>query len=339
MNIDKIIGSITISAFLLLLLFIAASMWHNEKKARNVVFVQFPEMGALQNQDLVTIRGYEIGRIASITRAGGMALVEINLHEPHIFRKDTRFRNVSPSIMGDRSIVVEPGKSGEIVQQDHIFNGEFEAGFAEVLALADVAKEKVALIMEVVRLLHTGDEENSPLHAKFESILDDCEELMDALAVTVQSVERQVMSALGKVSDYAEQAVDVSVKVHEALDNIMVQAQDGITSVEKLIQNVHASIEGLNNILVEFENNPVAIALFDDKTIIDDIDGLIATLQAFVGSIDGKGLKIFDEKGKRKSMVRLKNIHLIRETARSKARKRAAAEARERERAEKAGEQ
>jgi len=67
----------------------------------------------------------------------------------------------------------------------------------------------------------------------------------------------------------------------------------------------------------------------DKKDIINDIDSLRSALQAFVSSIDRKGVKVYDEKGKRKSMVSFKNLHFFRETARSKARKRAEQEAKE----------
>jgi hypothetical protein len=82
----------------------------------------------------------------------------------------------------------------------------------------------------------------------------------------------------------------------------------------------------LNDILTRLENSPVTVALLDKKDIINDLDSLMFSLQAFISSIDRKGIKVYDENGKRKSMVSLKNIHILRETARSKAKKRATQE-------------
>jgi ABC-type transporter Mla subunit MlaD len=322
MNKDKIAGNITIAVVLLLIAYVAFSMWLNERRARGTVLVAFPEMGALQNDDIVTVRGFKIGKVASITRHAGKALVEIDLDKPMIFRKDTKFRNVSPNIMGSRSIEVEPGKYEETVSSDYIFEGEFSPGFAEVLALSDYAKEQVVLIMEFVRLLNTGDEKNSSLQKKVEEIMDECEDLIEVLSVTVNSVEKQSMGALNKVSDYSGQISNAGIKIGKTLDTIRVQAQDGIESVEKMVSKIKESIESLTEILTEFENSPVTIALMDKREIIDDIDSLRSTLQAFVSSIDEHGLKIYDENGKRKSMVNFKNIRIIGETARSKAKKR-----------------
>jgi ABC-type transporter Mla subunit MlaD len=281
-------------------------------------------MGALQNQDIVTIRGFEVGKIASIKRANEKALVEIDLDEPRIFRKDTKFKNISPDIMGSRRIAIEPGKNGEPAPEGYIFDGEFEPGFAEVLALSDVAKEQVAAIMEFIRLLHTGDEENPALQKKVEDIIEECEDLIAALSVTVNSIERQSMNFLNKVGDYSEQMSDASIKIGKSLDTLRVQAVDGIESAEKIILKIKGSIESLNGVLDSFEKNPVTVALLDKQEIINDIENLRSSLQAFVSSIDSRGIKIYDEKGKRKSMVRWGNIHLVRETARSKAKKRAA---------------
>jgi ABC-type transporter Mla subunit MlaD len=323
MNNDKLTGGLTITAILLVIVYVAFSIWQNERKARNVVFVQFPEMGALQNGDVVAIRGFPIGHIVSVTKANDKALVEIGLDEPRIFRKDTRFRNVSPNIMGSRSIIVEPGKRGELVPKNYIFDGEFEPGFAEVLALTDVAKKQVAALMKFIRVLHTGDEKNPSLQKKVEDIIGECEDVLDALSEAINTVEKQTMGALNKVGDYAVQISDASRKIDKSLDTIMVQAKEGVESADKIILSVRESVENLNKIITQFENNPITIALLDKKEIINDLDSLRSSMQTFVNSIDSKGIKIYDESGKRKSMVSLKNIHLLRETARSKAKKRA----------------
>jgi len=323
MNNDKIIGGITITAILLVIIYVAFSIWQNERKASNVVLVRFPEMGALQNGDVVAIRGFAVGRIVSITRANDKALVEISLDEPMIFHKDTKFRNVSPNIMGSRSIVIEPGKKGEQVPKNYIFDGEFEPGFAEMLALTDVAKKQVAALMEVIRILYTGDEKNPALQKKVEDIMVECEDVLDALSKTVNTVEKQTMGTLNKVGDYAEQISEASHKIDKSLDTIRVQAKEGIESAEKVILSVRQSIDELNKIITQFESSPITVALLDKKDIINDLDSLRSSLQAFVNSIDRKGIKIYDENGKRKSMISLKNIHPFRETARSKAKKRA----------------
>jgi len=326
MNNEKLIGSLTIAAVLLVIAYITFSIWQNERKARNVVLVQFPEMGALQNGDVVAIRGFAIGHIVSVVKANDKALVEIGLDEPRVFRKDTRFRNVSPNIMGSRSILVEPGKNGELTSKNYVFDGEFEPGFAEMLALTDVAKKQVAALMEFVRILHTGDEKNPSLQKNVENIMEECEDLLDALSKAINSVEKQTMGALNKVFDYTEQISDASHKIDKSLDTIRVQAKDGIESADKIILSVIETIEKLNNIIIQFESSPITVALLDKKEIVDDLDSLRSSLQAFVNSIDRKGIKIYDENGKRKSMISLKNIHIIRETARSKAKKRAALE-------------
>ncbi|MDR2594235.1 MAG: MlaD family protein [Fibromonadaceae bacterium] len=323
MNNEKLIGSLTIAALLLVIAYIAFSIWQSERRARNVVLVQFPEMGALQNGDVVAIRGFAIGHIVSITKANDKALVEISLDEPRIFRKDTRFRNVSPNIMGSRSIVVEPGKNGEPMPKDYVFDGEFEPGFAEILALTDIARKQVAALMELVRMLHTGDDKNPSLQKKVEDIMDECEGVLDALSKVINTVENQTMGALNKVGDYAELISDASSKIDKSLDTIRVQAKDGVESANKVILSVMEAIENLNKIIIQFESSPVTVALLDKKEVLNDIDSLRSSLQAFVSKIDSKGIKIYDENGKRKNMVSLKNIHLIRETARSKAKKRA----------------
>jgi uncharacterized protein YoxC len=330
------------------MVYVAFAMWQNERMSQNTVYVLFSEIGSLQNEDDVTIRGYKIGHVASITMASdsilmandsirifndstakkkegkrvAMALVKIDLYEPFTFSKDTKFRNVSPSILGSRSIIVELGKSDKRAPKDFIFNGEFQAGFAEVLALSDWAREQVALLMEMIHLLQTGDNKNPSVQKKIEEVLDECETLVNAIAGLVGSVEKQTMNAVYKVNDYTDQIYNASNTVNKSLDTIRTQAKDGMASLDKVILDIQSSVESLSNVLNEFENSPIAATLLDKKEMIDDISSLISTLQSVLSSIDNKGLKIYDENGKRKSMITLKNVHFIRETSREKTKKR-----------------
>jgi len=327
MKTDKIIGLVTITSAVLLIIYVVFAMWWSEKRARNTVLVQFNEMGSLQNEDIVAIRGYAIGKVASITRFKGKALVEIDLDEPRIFRTDTKFKNVSPNIMGSRFVIIEPGKDGELAPEDHIFDGNFEAGLAEILALSDLAKAQIAALMEFVRLLHEGDEDTPSLQAKVEEILTDCEDLIATLEKALASVDKQVLGALNTAGNYAEQISDVGVIIDKTLDTIRTQAQDGIVAAGDIVSKVNSAIESLNKVITDFESNQVTIALLDKREVIDDIDSLLVALRAFLNSVDRQGIKIYDEKGKRKSMVSLRNINLFGETARSKAKKRAMQEA------------
>lgn len=329
MNIDKIIGFSTIAAALLIIVYMGFAMWLSEKRARHTVLVQFHEMGALQNEDVVAIRGLRVGKVASVKRVNDKALVEIDLDEPRIFRKDTKFRNVSPNIMGSRLIAIEPGANGEVAPKDYVFDGEFEMGIAEVLSMSDLAKEQVAILMDFIRLLQTGDENNSSLQQKVEEIVKECDELIASLLNMVNSIEKQTIGILDRAGGYVEQISNAATQIDKTLDTIRTQAQDGIVAAEDIILKVNGTITALNQVLTQFENNPVTVALLDKREIIDDIDSLRSALQAFINTIDKHGIKIYDEKGKRKSMVTFKNIHIFRETARSKARKRAAQEAKE----------
>ena len=60
---DKIIGSVTILVILLLMVYVAFAMWQNERLSQNTVYVLFSEIGSLQNEDDVTIRGFGGNRI------------------------------------------------------------------------------------------------------------------------------------------------------------------------------------------------------------------------------------------------------------------------------------
>jgi ABC-type transporter Mla subunit MlaD len=55
---DKTLGYLSLVVLLVLLVGTGLLMWRSERDAGHIIQVRFPEMGALQPEDAVTIRGF-----------------------------------------------------------------------------------------------------------------------------------------------------------------------------------------------------------------------------------------------------------------------------------------
>jgi ABC-type transporter Mla subunit MlaD len=319
---DKTFGYLSFTAILVLIVGTGLLMWRSEREAGHFIQVRFQEMGSLQPEDAVTIRGFKVGRITRVERDGDSALVTAMLFEPMIFRSDSRFSNISPDIMGNRELRIEPGEKGEVMKEGHVFEGEFEPGLAEVLKLVDLAQEQVAFIMEITRMLQFGDSAHPALQGQIQNILVTAEGVIDTLTHMVAQIDKGTNATLRKVQHYAGTATQAVATINTTLDTLREAASAGIGQTRQVVLRADTLVAALSRTVRSIEEHPLTGDLLKSRALVDDIEALIATLDKVVGTIDRQGIVMLDSNGERISMVRLGNLHIFRERAASKAQKR-----------------
>ena len=63
---DRTLGYISLVALIGLFAFIAYCMWDAHHEAKTIIQVDFDDLGSLQPEDQVTIRGYTVGTIGTL---------------------------------------------------------------------------------------------------------------------------------------------------------------------------------------------------------------------------------------------------------------------------------
>jgi hypothetical protein len=263
-----------------------------------------------------------VGRITRVERDGERALVTAILFEPRVFRLDTRFRNISPDIMGDRELAIEPGREGQVAPKDFVFTGEFEPGLAEILRLVDMLQHYVKLVMDITRFLQFGTDSTPSLNGQIQTILSVAESTIDTLTRTVARLDKTANRALRGLDGYTREASRAAVQVGKTLDTLRTVAHASIDDAQAILERADTLIVALSSAVAQVREHPLTHELLHSRALVDDIEGLIATLDGIVSRIDNKGIVMLDSNGERISMIRFKNLHLLRERAASKAKKR-----------------
>lgn len=115
------------------------------------VLVRFPELATLREGDAVVENGVSVGEVKAITRAGDRPLVTLRLYHHRTLAADTRFLNLSHSLMGARKVWLVPGTSSAPLDRARPHEGEFVPGLPETLHKVD------SLVSVVARLRATTD--------------------------------------------------------------------------------------------------------------------------------------------------------------------------------------
>lgn len=316
---DKNLGYLVLLLLLGVGAAVALQMWNKQRNARDTVYVLYQQLGSLQPEDPVTIRGYRVGKVSAVRWLPGKgALVTLSLDNPRIFRTGTDFRNENFSLMGQRRIDVVPDRDGDITPSDHIFVGTFEPGIAEVLHLMETVITEVALVQNLALRLQNGDSTHPSLQTSIEALLDQGDEITERLDATVRTVTPTLGQALGSVDRISRQTVitgrEATTTIRDLHGTITLTMEDA----RVLLANLQATLARLDQVLDGIESSPMTGNLLERKELLENIVQLVGSLQAVVHKVDGKGIVLLDENGKRKSMVKLKNINLFGKTAREK---------------------
>ena len=140
---DRALGYISLIVFAGIFAGISFGMWAAHQNVHQTAIVDFKELGSLQPEDPVVLHGYRVGTIGSVTWLKDRSRVKIHFTEPLKLREGTQFNNVNYALMGQRRLEIIPSKTGELMPENHVFQGHFEPGIAETLRLIENVNEQL----------------------------------------------------------------------------------------------------------------------------------------------------------------------------------------------------
>ena len=172
---DRTLGYISLLTLFSIFAIIAYSMWDAHHEATTIIQVDFDELGSLQPEDQVVIRGYTVGTIGKVQWLGDRARVEIKFNQPIVIREGTQFNNINYAIMGQRRLEIIPSKTGKVLPDNYIHTGRFEPGIAEVLRYIENVNDQVETIRQIIYLVTNGDSTHRSASALVEYVLQNIE--------------------------------------------------------------------------------------------------------------------------------------------------------------------
>lgn len=123
--------------------FLAASLFREARQPGRTIPVHFPAVSTLMKDDPVVEQGIPVGKVKRVFLDGGLAVIEVELFHRRPLAEDTRFVNLSHSLMGARQVWVVPGSSPAPMQEDALQYGVFVPSSVEFLHRAGELTEAI----------------------------------------------------------------------------------------------------------------------------------------------------------------------------------------------------
>lgn len=320
---DRALGYISLLALICIFASISYGMYKAHHEESFTALVDFDELGTLQPEDVVVIRGYRVGTIGSVTWLGDKSRVQIKFDQPIVIREGTEFNNVNYALMGQRRLEITPSKTGKILPADYIHKGYFEPGIAEALRYMEDVNKQITYVREAVMLIANGDSTHASVQQKYEKIMGTIEDLLENADVTLSKLRPKINNLFDQVYDATGTLVQVVGQADTAVTSVAQNVTEKISQADSIVSILSDGTAKVKQVMTEIESNPTIDKLLNTRETIDKVSALIKKIDKLLAVIDTKGIKIYDENGNQVKLFTWKNMNLIGATAREKAKIRA----------------
>jgi len=319
---DRTLGYISLVVLIGLFAFIAYCMWDAHHEAKTIIQVDFDDLGSLQPEDQVTIRGYTVGTIGKVQWLGDRARVQIKFNQPIVIREGTQFNNINYAIMGQRGIEVIPSKTGKVLPDDYIHQGHFEPGLAEALRQIEMVNEQITSIRELVLLVIKGDSTHQPASQIFEEMLTNIESALQNTEQTLRTLQPTLNSLFLQINSASANITEASLQADSAIRSITEAVNAKMQLAESALKTISDGAQKTNDLIAQIETHSLYSKVLYSSETVDKVNELVFKLNELVRAIDTKGIKMLDENGNPIKPFTWKNLNIIGKTAREKARER-----------------
>lgn len=275
-------GIWTLSVLLILLL---GYLWLTNRlqlKRQQEIQVVFSNVMGLDPGDKIMYRGMEAGRVKSIALHKDGILVSGKISTMINIPQDSRFY-IEDSLMGSKSLNIEPGQSEEHLDLNYIQIGENPTGMMTMIAKAGRTLEQVDDILEAIRreggILDHGErlvknadyaiygmkgsvdrlkvefldliEEVNTLTSRVGGFLDESKEPLLSSIRSAPATMKRVNTALDSLSL-------LSAKLNRSVDAVISgEGSAGkLLADDELYQNLLESVNKLDNLIEDIKKNP-----------------------------------------------------------------------------------
>ena len=324
---NRALGYISMLALIALFAYIAYSMYTAQHSVSHVAIVDFDELGSLQPEDPAVIRGFKVGTIGTVTWLGDRARITVKFDDPIVLREGTEFNNVNFALMGQRRLEITPSKTGKIMPEDHVFTGHFEPGIAEALRFIENVNQQIAVIRDVIHVITEGDSTHPSAPEAFESTFQAIESFLDSADMEAARFTPKIEQMFNQLNQTSKSIGEATIKADSTIKFATNAANEKLEGLQSTMKTISETAEKTNKAITDIENSTLSAEILKTTQTVEKVNAIIDKFNQVVKAINTKGIKIYDKDGKPVKLIKWKNMNIIGQTARSKAKDRADATA------------
>lgn len=244
--------------------------------------VIFPNVGALEVGDPVSVSGVPKGKVEKIELYQGDVLVSFNLTTDVVLKKDAKFTVMNVGLMGERFIAVETGRSDTALDLSRPARGYYDTGIPEVMGRMG---EMITLIRRLAESLENVVGTKSSQDALISTIrnLKEVSEKTNALLDRNQGRLDQTLEDLSYTSaELREVVADKKDELKSAVDNFSSASE----KLDKITTTLDSLSISLKNVTAKMESGEGTLGqLLSDTTLYEQIKKTTQNVDSLISDI------------------------------------------------------
>lgn len=221
----------------------------------NSYFTEYDNVQGLNAASIVTINGYEVGKVVDITfnkdpEKRGELVVEFTVESDFEFSKNSIAKIYSASLMGGKSLAVIPSYKGDIAVPGDMLKGEIESdmfsSFGEKLNPLQAKLENVIVSADSL-LVHMNDVMDKNTIDNIKKSIASFKETMHTLENTSKNADdllAQNKSTITATLKNAENITENFSKISDSLSNVrfnelVEKINSSVTSIETMTSGIN----------------------------------------------------------------------------------------------------
>ncbi len=244
--------------------------------------VIFPNVGALEVGDPVSVSGVPKGKVEKIELYEGDVLVTLNLTTDVVLKKDASFTVMNVGLMGERFVGVETGYSDTLLDLSQPILGYYDTGIPEVMG-------KMGEMISLVRRLAESLDKVVGTQASQDALTETITNLKEITAKTNDLLDRnqgrfdQTLKDLSYTSSELKKMVtDNRGKLDSTVNNFS-SASEKLDNITTTLDSLSTSLKNLTSGLESGEGT--LGQLLNDTTLYEQIKKTTQSVDSLISDI------------------------------------------------------
>jgi len=267
------------------IIFVWGIIWVKEYRFRQERYrasVLFPNVGALDVGDPVTVLGVKKGEVEKIKLHEGYVLVTFNLATDVELKEDATFTVMNIGLMGERFVAIEPGHSEKPLDLSQPPKGYYDTGIPEVMGMMG---QMVAEIRNLTGYLR-GALGTEWSEKKIKQTIENVSQLSSDLASLLKNNKAKIDKSVDDFLYASSQLKEIVDRNKPTFDTTMENFRHASGDLKRITSTLEDLSTSLKNLSERIEKGEGTLGqLVNDQTLYQDLKKTTKSIDELVEDI------------------------------------------------------
>lgn len=257
------------------------------------ISVKFNNVAGLEIGDIVTVNGVRKGFVKDMKVESNNVLVTLSIDSDVDLRSDARFTLNMLDLMGGKRVEIFPGSSGEKLNSNEIYSGDFLSDIPSVMAVFGSVQDDLVTLLKDIKITLSSMNvylTDKKMESDIKTSLSNLTEVSRKLNLMIDENREGIKTLTSNTVELTDEAKEFIKTNKDAMGESVKKIKDVLDKTDDLLLKINK----LTDETIEQEN-ALGKLLYDEKMINDiksALDQLNKLTKILVDQLQDEGIKV-----------------------------------------------